>query len=105
MAPQDDEVRESFASKLVPAPGGEFAALLPEGYSADAAQPYLLIIHLHGGGQDREVLLNQDKETWLDAIRSGGLPPCVRLLSPSKMGLAAGALGRAEGVGECPDPF
>ena len=69
-------VRESFATSLVPAPGGEFGALLPEGYSTNHA-PYPLVLSLHGGGQDREILLTENKDLYVSAMQNGTLPPCV----------------------------
>jgi S-formylglutathione hydrolase len=69
----------SVESDLVPSPV-EYYALLPPGY-ADATEPYPLVLNLHGGGGDRDVLKRQVPmfdEMWA----SGDLPPMV-IVTPS----------------------
>lgn len=58
-------VEASIESKIVPGPI-EFAVLLPDGYD-DSADPYPLLLNLHGGGGNRNVLRGEQpifEEMW-----------------------------------------
>jgi S-formylglutathione hydrolase len=67
-------VAAEVESDLVPSPV-EYFVLLPDGYE-DAAEPYPLVLNLHGGGGDRNVIKRQVPmfdEMW----EKGELPPMV----------------------------
>jgi S-formylglutathione hydrolase len=71
-------VDATVESELVPSPV-EYFALLPPGYE-DAAEAYPLVLNLHGGGGNREVLKRQVTifdEMW----DKGELPPMVIVMA------------------------
>ena len=67
-------IESSIESDIVPGPV-EFAVLLPDGYD-ESVDPYPLLLNLHGGGGNRNVLRRQKpifEEMWQDEtlLRTG----------------------------------